>query len=453
MFRPFLSGVLLISFFAIGSSWAWANGGGYSRGGVSDSGTILGFEPAGMKGVSISDEQLDIALGRSAAQVEVRYVLRNAGERKAAVRFGFPVEELAGEPIWGYEAAAKERKRSTRGELQYCRDYQVVFGGKPVPAKFQQEPGKSKAADKRFAGIKGWLVSEISLGPREEKSMTIRFRADYPYEGKFVSDDAHESARTFKYRLSTGAAWDGPIERGRVTIRAAGIDPGEVRILRPVNRFRRSGSQWEWEFSKLEPTLADDLVIEAIPAEFSYSGRSESGKSDHWGEKAVQLIDRAGKWYVLPPNYEVTASSTLRAKGSLSYDAANVRMPDRDKVWSEGVPGPGIGEWIEIKPEVARPVRSVRIHPGHSASQELFHANARPKRVECLVNGEHRFEATLDDSDEEQTIFVQGYDKPVKMLRLIIRDVYPGTRHEDTCISSIRLETRALRTPKIQPAR
>jgi hypothetical protein len=234
-------------------------------------------------------------------------------------------------------------------------------------------------------------------------------------------------------------------------VRADGVVPNEVKILQPVNRFRRSGAQWDWNFEKLEPTLADDLSIEAVPQESSYGRSASTGKMDHSRDDSVDFIERAGKWYIAHTNYSVTASSTLPPDGSTRYDATYVR--EWNAVRSEGAPGPGIGEWLELKPEVARPLRSVRIWPGHCGSQTLFQRNARPKRIELLLNGEHRFDASLDDDIERQTILVEGYDKPVKSLRLTILDAYPGSRHDDLCISRIMLETRATKIPKITPAR
>jgi len=52
-----------------------------------------------------------------------------------------------------------------------------------------------------------------------------------------------------------------------------------------------------------------------------------------------------------------------------------------------------------------------------------------------------------------QTVPVIGYAKPVRKIRLIIKDVYPGSRFEDCCISMVALETALSKKPQIHPSR
>src|SRR6478609_2910759 len=86
---------LLISCaFAVLAPSAFANGGGYFRGGVERAGDVAGFEPKETEKIRILDEKLTVALGSKAADVEVRYLMRNETDKKVTVRFGFPVEEL-----------------------------------------------------------------------------------------------------------------------------------------------------------------------------------------------------------------------------------------------------------------------------------------------------------------------------------------------------------------------
>jgi hypothetical protein len=113
-----------------------ANGGGYAHRGVSETGTIAGFEPQDTDKVRILDERLDVALARGAAKVQVRYVLKNTSKQPANVRFGFPVEELAEVPV-GVETPEQNPKAKTAPKLESCRDYEVELAGKPLVAAFE----------------------------------------------------------------------------------------------------------------------------------------------------------------------------------------------------------------------------------------------------------------------------------------------------------------------------
>lgn len=434
-----MAGVFVAVFFAMLRPCALqANGGGFFRGGVESSGTLGGFEPSHLQAVRIIDEQLTVDLGEDGADVNVRYIMRNETDERVKVRFGFPIEESFNS-IVGEEVAATAK--SVAG-------YRVTAGRKKLKANFVAE-GPVVAADKRFKGIAGWMVSEAVFGPREEMPMAISFRQPFSDDNWGVSDDSTISAKMFRYRLSTGAAWAGPIARGRIELRAKGVDPSEVKILKPANRFRRTGNVWVWEFADLEPTLADDIEVEAVPERGHYprhidprTGKRVDGP-DHG--VAVDWLRRGDRWTMEHKNYRITASSENppHVMGKIGDDHG------WDTAWSESVAGPGHGEWIELRPDVPKPLASLTIVPGFAASEELFAANARPKTVRVELNGEHTLRASIPDRRAEFRIAVSGYVKPVKSVKLVFEDVWKGKKYDDLCVSDVKLEAAVEGKPKV----
>lgn len=417
-----------------------ANGGGYFRGGVERVGDVVGFEPKETEKIRILDEKLTVELGAAAADIEVRYLMRNETDKKVTVRFGFPVEETFdrndfGPPGEGDPVNAKQPK--------HCQNYSIAASGKTVDSKWQVEPKPSE--DKRFKGIVGWQVSEITFAAGEEKPVLIRFRSAYPEESWSVSDDSSTGRFLFKYRLSTAACWAGTIGSGKITLKPNGIPASELKVLKPVNRFRKEGDNWVWDFENLEPTMADDLEIEASPEILTY----EQGNL----EGAI-YVSRGGKWSICHVNYGIKASSTLPAEGEISYAAENLKsLWSPDTAWSEGAKGSGFGEWIELSPEVPKPLAAIEMVPGYFKYEELFQANARPKKVRVELNGEHSFTTTVQDARVTCHIPIQGYAKPVKTIRMTFQEVWPGKKYEDLCVSAIRLHVRLDKKPKIQPSR
>ena len=417
-----------------------ANGGGYIRGGVERAGDVVGFEPKETEKIRILDEKLTVELGAAAADVEVRYLMRNETDKKVKVRFGFPVEESVdrndfGPPGEGVPENAKQPK--------YCQNYSIAASGKPVDSKWQGEPKPS--GDKRFKGIVGWLVSEITFAAGEEKPVLIRFRSGYPEEMWSVSDDSSTGSSLFKYRLSTAACWAGTIGSGKITLKPNGIPASELKVLKPVNRFRKDGDNWVWDFENLEPTMADDMEIEASPEILTYQLGAPDGSI---------FVSRGDKWSICHGNYGVKASSTLPDEDTISYAAENLkRLWTHDTAWSEGAKGAGVGEWIELSPEVPKPLAAIEMDPGYFKSEELFQANTRPKKVRVELNGEHSFTAMVQDARVTCHIPIQGYSKPVKTIRMTFQEVWPGKKYEDLCVSAIRLHVRLDKKPKIQPAR
>ena len=417
-----------------------ANGGGYFRGGVERVGDVVGFEPKETEKIRILDEKLTVELGAAAADVEVRYLMRNETDKKVKVRFGFPVEESFdrndfGPPGEGVPENTKQPK--------YCQNYSIAASGKAVASKWQVEPQPAK--DKQFWGIAGWLVSEITFAAGEEKPVLIRFRSGYPEEMWSVSDDSSTGSSLFKYRLSTAACWAGTIGSGKITLKPNGIPASELKVLKPVNRYRKDGDNWVWDFENLEPTMADDMEIEAMPEILTYQLGAPDGSI---------FVSRGDKWSICHVNYGVKASSTLPDEDTISYSAENLkRLWTNDTAWSEGAAGTGVGEWIELSPEVPKPLSAIEMDPGYFKSEELFQANTRPKKVRVELNGEHSFTAMVQDARVTCHIPIQGYTKPVKTIRMTFQEVWPGKKYEDLCVSAIRLHVRLDKKPKIQPAR
>lgn len=428
-----LRAYLLVCLIAAAAQAARANGGGYVRGGVERVGDIAGFEPLATENIRILDEKLTVMLGQSEADVEIRYLMRNETQKKVMVRFGFPVEESFDEDFMG-------KASSPQAVPRYCRDYTVSAAGKPLAAKWQVENNETK--DPQFRGLAGWLVSEMTFAPGEEKPVRIHFKSSYPAESQWVSDDGVNYASIFKYRLSTAACWAGTIARGRVVLRPAGIDPRELKVLKPVNRFKKECNDWVWNFEDLEPTLADDLEIETQPRIRTFSPADENSGGYY--------AQRGERWTMVHANYQVVVSSTLQPEGEIRYDAESLKS---DGVWSEGAPGPGIGEWLELTPVVPKPLAAISLAPGYGSDLELYHANARPKKILVELNGEHRFKVDVPDSPDDFRIPVEAYVKPVKTIRLTFEEVWEGKRFEDLCIREVRLHVHLDKKPKIRQSR
>ena len=420
----------------------FGNAGGYFRGGVETTGDVHGFEPSATQTIRIVDEKLTVVLGSQEADVEVRYLMRNETTKRSTVRFGFPVEESFDNHNFGNSAQPTD----TWKDLRYCQDYQISAGGKALKAKWQDEtkPVGKSPADARFKGIGGWLVSELTFNGSQEIPVLIRFRSIYPKSAYGSSGSGTSSAAIFSYRLSSAACWAGSIGSGRIVLKPAGIDPRELKVIKPVNRFHKQGDTWVWDFENLKPTLADDLVIEAEPSVTShYAG-------DH---AESQYYQSNGEWYIITTNYKAKASSVKPPEGKLDYTVTNLNDNSPNNAWCEGKPGPGVGEWLELRPEVAKPLRSLLMLPGYQKSEELFRANARPKRVKVILNDEHTFSVEVPDKRAQCCIPVRGYAKPVRLVKLIFEDVWPGSSFEDLCVSGLSLEVRLDKKPKLPPVR
>jgi hypothetical protein len=330
------------------------------------------------------------------------------------------------------------------------------MNGEPVKAEFLPEPfasGKIQPfpGSEALKDIAGWMVSEAVFPAGSSRAIEIKYTADYQGDSTYVSDDFENSPLVFHYRLSTGAVWNGPIEAGTVTIKADGISSSEVEIVKPNERFKRIGDGWVWKFRNLEPTLADDIAINAIPGWTGFGGEPDR----------PPVIQHLEKWGEGQQHFAATASSSLKSKNGLTYGPENLARwfePNTFELpWCEGVAGAGSGEYVELKARQSKRLMAIGIYSGFQKStskgQDLFARNGRPSRVEIVLNDDRRFSATLGDQKGEQRISINDYATPVSKLRIVVKDAYAGTQYQDTCISKVILYDLLAKKPNIRHAR
>jgi len=443
--RLFLVGVMSLGALSIPVG---ANGGGYHIG-VEFTGSLAPFSPVGTERVQIMDEKLDVLLKHEYAEVNVRYLMHNESKRSAKVTFGFPVEDVENE--WGMEPKAKSKNAIVSPD--YCKNYQVTFNGNALKYSYIHElfaSGKVKPfpGSDRFKGIKGWMVSTMKVPAGQNVIIEISYRSVYDKSGYSISDDVSEGPWLFRYRLSTGGVWRGPIKKGRVTVRVGSVDPKYVRISKPANRFQRRGDTWVWEFKNLEPTLDDDITIQARAkfADFAYHGDDE---------EVIKYCVRNDQWYLKQVRYTAKASSELPTAKEISYEATNVKRSwgDEAYAWVEGKDGDGIGESITLKLHKPTRLAALMLVNGYTKSENLFSQNSRVKEVTLVINGKQKIKLTLSDHTGQQWLSLNDVKEKISSIQLVIDSVYPGTQFKDTCISSLSLIEKLKEKPKHYGAR
>jgi hypothetical protein len=201
----------------------------------------------------------------------------------------------------------------------------------------------------------------------------------------------------------------------------AGLSLSELRVLRNTV-YARHGRLFE------SPEL-----------QRHFSQRSWYKVNENYGEDTLSETDREN--LKLIGVNESRAKSALaigvEASSRLSEDFApeNTRDDRVETAWVEGVAGRGVGEWIAFTFKPQR-IQYIEIFPGYGKSRELFYANHRLKRATLIFSDGTRAVAEFFDEMRTQTV---ALSIPVQTgsLRLIIEEVYPGEKYDDTVIAEI----------------
>lgn len=150
-------------------------------------------------------------------------------------------------------------------------------------------------------------------------------------------------------------------------------------------------------------------------------------------------------------NYaKATASSELASVGEYTYHAWNLTSQVRSSVWSEGVPGYGIGEYIDyaqmyLGPGPERLVfEKLCIVNGYAETEEKWKANSRVKSMKVYYCNTYVGTITLEDTLKPQFVDLTPLQLSIgngreAVFRFEIEEVYEGEKFDDTCLTGIEL--------------
>jgi hypothetical protein len=447
-----ISRTLLLAFLFSLPGQLLANVGGYTNG-VGKSGDLTAFQPKNAERIEMQTEDLQIDLLTESTRVRVEYQLHNPG-RSTEVVVGFPYEH--------FTFGSRDHSKPSERIHPSLPNFKAFFDDKPVAVtivaeKTAEDSLTSDATQVLVRQIPYWYTFKLKFPGKESRTLRIEYHAPYHVSEMSVSDDTKVEPSAFVYSLSPAAVWKGPIQRGKATIRAIGVPPEFVR-LNLAKRFQKSDSQWTWEFTNLEPTKDDDLIVFAYPG-YQSKPRTAAGKHDEPGDgptERVEFRDTGGKWSMRHRQYSVSASSTHPNDGELNYAAENVKNGSIGSAWVEGAEGDGLGESLELKLKPARRLSHLAIRNGLCKSESHYFANGRVAELAISINGKPPFLATIPDEFLSRNLYEIPLPKDapeVRTLKLTIQKVYRGSKYADTCIDSIALVTPLSKPPKLEPTR
>lgn len=144
----------------------------------------------------------------------------------------------------------------------------------------------------------------------------------------------------------------------------------------------------------------------------------------------------------LTPFAAVTASSHLPADRYGVYGPFAAIDGAYETAWVEGAEGPGLDEWIELSFPGPFELRAVALDVGFDKSADLFAKNNRVKRVTLVFDSGERTTVDLEDTRGLQHVALvraPGPNVETTSVRVIIDQVYPGTKYDDTCLAEIQV--------------
>ena len=365
--------------------------------------------------IKMKNEQIYITVCEDKCKYRVEYTFVNTGDEQT-VLMGFP---------------NSKRIRGRQAETVYGINDFLAFEGTSKLEVFRKD--EENQDDNIVKSL--YECFEVHFKKGETKHITNTYSQEYvnPYRDNFE----------VTYILTTGASWKGTIDTISVFIdseipknqlipRTAYFheiyeENGEMKLETTTRYFGLSISPgnyiieqgiYKMVFTDIEPDF--DIVI---------------GKPELF--------------------VGVSASSELEDKNG-RYSIKNIIDERPETAWVEGKNDSGINEFITIGMSEyiesdrveddyiygSYKIEKIGIINGYAKDENTYKQNNRVKKLLLKCNNEfsetHYRLYTLKDTMAMQYI---EFDKPIFMdrIKFTIRDVYKGSKWDDTCISEIRI--------------
>ena len=134
-----------------------------------------------------------------------------------------------------------------------------------------------------------------------------------------------------------------------------------------------------------------------------------------------------------------SASSAEPGKDGVDYEAKNVSDGKAGTAWCEGVPGSGLGSWVQVDVDGGpKTISAIKIWNGYWYSGDFWARHNRAKEIELEFSDGSVQKFTLKDEKAPEIV---RFTKPVStsFVKLKVRSVYNGNTFNDTVISEIQL--------------
>lgn len=134
-----------------------------------------------------------------------------------------------------------------------------------------------------------------------------------------------------------------------------------------------------------------------------------------------------------------TASSTRVPMKAFTYEPAHALDGSLLTAWIEGVPGPGVGEWLRCDFDREVKLNQIIFTPGYFKNPSIWKQNNRLAAATFHFSDGTSRRFTFPDRMQEQRLDAGGVR--TRFVRLVIDEIYPGSvDSEDTAISQISFD-------------
>jgi hypothetical protein len=184
--------------------------------------------------------------------------------------------------------------------------------------------------------------------------------------------------------------------------------------------------------------ILDELAVKLTSQYVLRYITSNSAFDNTWRDVEVGVFasEKAKMRYKSASNISVSSMLVEKSRPADAYAADKMIDGKKETAWNEGAIGSGIGEWVRFGFDKPKRIKAIKIIGGYAKTAKIYNANNRVKTLKLHFSDGKTQTVALEDKMDYQTVAVDR-DTPTDYIKLEIRDVYKGSRYDDTAISEL----------------
>jgi len=291
---------------------------------------------------------------------------------------------------------------------------------------------------------------KLSFKPKEQSIVKVEYSVN-TIKGTGQSRKGFIEIYNWNYILWTGRTWKDNIE-DCCLVTPIYIDENAVN-----SQLTYLGEKSDYKVfykNRYEPADIDEINVSYNKDLNGFSEYGEGGYESYYNYFWFEYPEYTEKPTKQAQNFVIVkgASSSLKEKCDVYTDKGIVKDADysalslfdgvRETAWCENKKDDGVGEWVEF--ELLEDVDEIIIQNGFNKSFQkisnkdidtYYEKNNRVKVLEFMSKDEKiKKTITLKDTKELQ-IFKEALPKGI--YKIIIKEVYKGTKWSDTCLGEL----------------
>lgn len=188
------------------------------------------------------------------------------------------------------------------------------------------------------------------------------------------------------------------------------------------------------------PEDSSDEMKEAEEGDVQDEEQSED-QAEEPTETEEEDVQESREEELAPAGPSVEASSTLIDTSALKFDYSPGQVTDKDfsTAWIEAERDAGIDEFIQVNFGEEKEVERLGIVPGYGRDEDIYKENNRVKKLVLEFSDGSSVERELED---KYAMHMIDFDRrKTSSVKIIIKEVYSGSKYNDTAISEIDVES------------